>query len=196
MSNPAPQQRVSPGPTDRFRIVFAGSGGQGVITASIVLAEAAVFLEGANAVQTQMYGPEARGGVTRSDLIISASEINFPKVTQPNILVALSQAAYDRYAAIIRPGGLLLTDSHFVTLKTNIDARQRELPFHRTVVERLGSPQSQNICMLGALATITSIVRPDSLRATVERRFARKGLDANRSALALGLELGAGYTWS
>jgi 2-oxoglutarate ferredoxin oxidoreductase subunit gamma len=187
--------RPVPGPTDRFRIVFAGSGGQGVITASIVLAESAVFDEGWNAVQTQMYGPEARGGVTRSDLIISPSEINFPKVTQPNILITLSQAAYDRYAPIIRPGGLLLTDSHFVTLKPNVDARQRELPFYRTVVDRLGTPQSQNICMLGALAAITSIVRPESLRASVERRFARRALEANTTALALGLELGAGYSW-
>ena len=72
---------------ERSRLVFSGSGGQGVITAAIILAEAAVLHEGLNAVQAQSYGPEARGGATRSDIIISDSEILFPKVTQPNILV-------------------------------------------------------------------------------------------------------------
>ncbi len=69
---------------ERFRILFSGSGGQGVITASILLAEAAVLYDGLNAVQAQTYGPEARGGATRADVIISDREIRFPKVTQPN----------------------------------------------------------------------------------------------------------------
>jgi 2-oxoglutarate ferredoxin oxidoreductase subunit gamma len=181
---------------ERYRMVFCGSGGQGVITASILLAEAAVFHEGWNAVQTQMYGPEARGGVTRADLIISPVEINFPKVTQPNILVALSQAAYDHYAAIIRPGGLLLTDSFFVRQKPNVDARQKELPFHRTALEQLGAAQPANICLLGALVSITGIVKPESLRAAVESRFAGSGAEANLRALALGLEMGGGFSWS
>ena len=182
--------------TERYRMVFSGSGGQGLITASILLAEAAVFHEGWNAVQTQIYGPEARGGITRSDLIISPAEINFPKVMQPNILIALSQAAYDQYASLIRPGGLLLIDSHFVRPKPTVDARQKELPFYRTVLDELGSAQSQNVCMLGALVAITGIVKPESLAKAVEARFGGRGATANVHALALGLELGAGYSWS
>jgi 2-oxoglutarate ferredoxin oxidoreductase subunit gamma len=182
--------------TERYRMVFSGAGGQGVITASILLAEAAVFYEGWNAVQTQMYGPEARGGITRSDLIISPAEINFPKVTQPNILVALSQTAYDKYASIIRPSGLLLMDSHFVRPRATVDARQKELPFYRRVVDELGSPQSQNVCMLGALVAITGIVKPESLQKAIEARFEGRGAAANARALALGLELAAGYSWS
>ncbi len=192
----APTQGASTTGAERYRMVFSGSGGQGLITASILLAEAAVFHEGWNAVQTQMYGPEARGGITRSDLIISPAEINFPKVMQPNILIALSQAAYDAYASIIRPGGLLLTDSHFVCPKPTIDARQKDLPFYRTVVDELGSAQSQNVCMLGALVAITGIVKPESLQKAVESRFEGRGSAANIRALALGLELGAGYSWS
>jgi len=80
---------------ERCRIVFSGSGGQGVITASIILAEAAVLYENLNAVQSQTYGPEARGGATRSDVIISDSEIYFPKVFQPNVLICLTQTAYN-----------------------------------------------------------------------------------------------------
>ena len=91
-------------------MVFSGSGGQGVITAANIMAEAAVIYEDLNAVQSQSYGPAARGGATRSDVIISDSVIHFPKVIQPNVLVCLTQEAYSAYYPIIRPGGLLLTE--------------------------------------------------------------------------------------
>ena len=96
---------------DTNRIVLSGSGGQGVITAAIILAEAAVLHEGLDAVQTQVYGPEARGGATRADVIISTKPIHYPKVVNPNILVCLTQEAYNRFSGIIWPGGLLLTGS-------------------------------------------------------------------------------------
>ena len=83
---------------ERCRIVFAGSGGQGIITASVIFAEAAVLYDGLNAVQSQSYGAEARGGLVRSDVIISDADINFPKVIQPNFLVCLTQEAYDEFS--------------------------------------------------------------------------------------------------
>ena len=92
-------------------MVFSGSGGQGVITAAIILAEAAVLFENLIAVQSQSYGPEARGGATRSDVIIAETQIHFPKVIQPNVLVCLTQQAYANYFSILRPGGLFITDS-------------------------------------------------------------------------------------
>ena len=124
----------------RKRIVFSGSGGQGVITAAILLAEAAVLFEGLNAVQSQAYGAEARGGATRSDVIISNTDIYFPKVTQPNILVCLTQAAYGKFRSMIRPGGLLLTDSRFVTIEKKVDAHQTQLPMWETVTKEIGEP--------------------------------------------------------
>src|SRR5210317_2489452 len=99
---------------ERCRMVFSGSGGQGVITASIILSEAAVLHENLNAVQSQSYGAEARGGATRSDVIISDSIIDYPKVIQPNVLVCLTQEAYNQFYAIVRPGGLLVTDDRYV----------------------------------------------------------------------------------
>ena len=99
---------------ERCRMVFSGSGGQGVVTAAIILAEAAVLHEGLTAVQTQAYGAAARGGATRSDVIIADEEIFFPKVIQPNVLVCLTQEAYNKFYPIIRPGGLLLTDLRYV----------------------------------------------------------------------------------
>ena len=111
---------------ERVRLVFSGSGGQGVITAAIILAEAAVLFEGLEATQSQSYGPEARGGATRSDVIIADSLIRYPKVIQPNVLVCLTQEAYNKFCSIIRPGGRLLTDARFVKTERKVDARQYE----------------------------------------------------------------------
>ena len=141
----------------RVRLVFSGSGGQGVITAAIILAEAAVIYEGMNATQSQSYGAAARGGSTRSDIIISDAEINFPEVTQPNILVCLTQDAYNSYSSIIRPGGILLTDSRFVQITRKVDAKQVELPMYESVMEKIGKPVVFNICVLGALIGITEV---------------------------------------
>lgn len=173
----------------RTRIIFSGSGGQGVITASIILAEAAALHEGLNAVQAQSYGPEARGGATRADVIISDTDIRFPKVTQPNILVCLTQEAYNKFSGIIRPGGLLLTDNHFVVQERKVDARQVEVGLYKAVVTEIGRPIVLNICMLGALLGLTDVVRSESVMAVLEERVPPDFLELNRQALELGLRL-------
>ncbi len=175
---------------ERVRLVFSGSGGQGVITAAIILAEAAVLYEGLEATQSQSYGPEARGGATRSDVIIADSLIRYPKVIQPNVLVCLTQEAYNKFCSIIRPGGMLLTDSRFVKTERKVDARQFELPIHREVMEHIGKPIVFNICMLGTLIGITELVRPESIMKVLERRIPSHFLEMNRKALEVGLALG------
>ena len=177
---------------ERCRMVFSGSGGQGVITAAIILAESAVLHEGLTAVQTQAYGAAARGGATRSDVIISDSPINFPKVIQPNVLVCLTQESYNKFCDIIRPGGLLITDPRFVSPQLKVDAIQRELPMYQTVMEAIGKPIVFNICMLGAVVGMTGLVRPESIMQVLERRIPSGFLEMNRRALDLGLELGRG----
>ena len=174
---------------ERHRLVLSGAGGQGVITAAIILAEAAVLHEHLNAVQSQSYGAEARGGATRSDVIISDSEIYFPKVDQPNTLVCLTQTAYNSYAALIRPGGLLITDSQYVTVEKKVDARQVELAMHREVMEKIGKTVVYNICMLGALIRLMGLISPESVLKVLEARFPPKTLEMNRAALDLGLAL-------
>ena len=174
---------------ERCRMVFSGSGGQGVITAAIVLAEAAVLQENKTAVQTQAYGAAARGGATRSDVIISEEVINFPKVIQPNVLVCLTQEAYNKFYPIIRPGGMLITDSRYVSLHSKVDARQCELPLYRTVMDEIGKPIVFNICMLGAVIGLTEVVEPGSIMKTLETRIPANFLDMNRKALELGLAL-------
>lgn len=181
---------------NRVRLVFSGSGGQGVITAAIILAEAAVMYENKNATQSQSYGAAARGGSTRSDIIISGSEINFPEVTQPNVLVCLTQDAYNLYSSVIRPGGILLTDSRYVTTTRKVDAKQVELPMYDSVMERIGKPVVFNICMLGALIGITEVLRPKSVMAAVGDRVPKDFLEMNNRAFDLGIELGADYSWN
>jgi len=165
---------------ERCRLVFSGSGGQGVITAAIILAEAAVLHENLIAVQSQSYGPEARGGATRSDVIIAETPIYFPKVIQPNVLVCLTQQAYANYFSILRPGGLFVTDSRYVKLGKKVDARQVELPMYETVMEKIGRPIVFNICMLGALIGLTKLVHPESIIKVLEAQIPPSFLDMNR----------------
>jgi 2-oxoglutarate ferredoxin oxidoreductase subunit gamma len=171
-------------------MVFSGSGGQGVITAAIILAESAVLHEGLEAVQTQAYGAAARGGATRSDVIIADTPINFPKVIQPNVLVCLTQEAYTKFCDIIRPGGLLITDKRFVTPHLKVDARQRELPMYQTVMDAIGKPIVFNICMLGAVVGLTGLVQPASIMEVLAKRIPSGFVEMNRQALELGLEMG------
>ena len=175
---------------ERMRMVFTGSGGQGVITAAIIFAEAAVLYEGLNATQSQAYGAAARGGSTRSDIIVSDEDINYPWVIQPNMLVCLTQEAYNIYAPIIRPGGLLLTDSRFVKQERKVDAWQVELPMYKTVLDEIGKPIVFNICMLGVVVALTELVQPASIMAVLKDRIPSGFLDMNRKALDLGIEMG------
>ena len=178
---------------ERLRMVFSGSGGQGVITAAIILAEAAVLYEGLNAVQSQSYGAAARGGATRSDVIISDATIDYPKVIQPNLLVCLTQEAYNKFYEIIRPGGLLITDLRYVKTIKKVDAQQREIPIYNNVMEKIGKPIVFNIAMLGTLISMTEMVAPESIMKVLENRIPPDFLDMNRQALDLGLALGAEY---
>ena len=171
-------------------MVFSGSGGQGVITAAIILAEAAVLYDDLNAVQSQSYGAEARGGATRSDIIISDTIIHYPKVIQPNVLVCLTQAAYNKFYSIIRPGGLLISDSRYVQTEKKVDAQQKEIAMYDTVIDKIGKPIVFNICMLGAVTALTGLVKPESIMKALVNRIPADFLDMNRKALDIGIEMG------
>lgn len=175
---------------ERCRLVFSGSGGQGVVTAAIILAEAAVVHENMEAVQSQSYGAAARGGATRSDVIISEEPINFPKVIQPNVLITLTQEAYNKYHRIIRPGGLLITDQRYVSTSRKVDAIQAELPLYDTVIKEIGKPVVFNISVLGALLAMQPLVKPESILKVLEDRFPWEFLSVNKMALEVGRAVG------
>lgn len=177
----------------KLRLVFSGSGGQGVITAAIILAEAAVIYEGMNATQSQSYGAAARGGVTRSDVILDYEPIDFPEVVQPNVVVCLTQEAYDSNSGIIRPGGIMLTDPKYVQTMKKVDAKQLELPMYEQVMEKIGKPIVYNICMLGALVGITDMIAAESLLKVLAKRIPSDFLEMNQRAFDIGLVLGRQY---
>jgi len=161
-----------------------------VITAAIILAEAAVLHENLIATQAQAYGPEARGGATRSDIIIADSPIRYPKVTQPNVLVCLTQEAYNKFSGIVRPGGMLVTDARYVKMHAKVDARQIQLPMYKTVMDEIGKPIVFNICMLGAVIGLTDVVSPESIMAVLKTRIPSGFIDFNKKALEIGLGMG------
>lgn len=181
---------------EKVRVIFSGSGGQGIITAAVILAEAAVMYEDLNAVQSQVYGPQARGGVSRSDVIISDEAIDFPKVLQPNVLVCLTQASYNTYGPLIRPGGLLLTDEKYVTTDRKTDAKQISLPMYANVMETIKKPVVFNICVLGVLSNLIKLVKPESIMKVLETRIPPDFLKMNQQALDLGIKMGAEYSRS
>ena len=174
----------------RSRIVFSGSGGQGVITAAIILAKAAAIFENRHAIQSQSYGAAARGGATRSDVIIDDNQIYFPKVIQPNILVSLTQESYAKFSPIIRPGGLLLVDSRYVDIEKKVDAKHVALPMYETVMDQIGKPIVFNICMLGTLLGLTDLIQPDAILKVLETTIPKDFMEMNKKALELGLEMG------
>lgn len=154
-----------------WKLVFSGVGGQGVISAGITLAEAAVIHEGRYAVQSQSYGAEMRGGLSRADVTISSSEVIYPKVDQAHVLVCLHRKALSAYSTAIRPGGLLITDRDEAPITGRIDSRQYSVPCAATVREMTGSDRNTNICMLGVLVAITGVVSVSALEAALQARF-------------------------
>ncbi|MFW5989412.1 MAG: 2-oxoacid:acceptor oxidoreductase family protein, partial [Desulfosudaceae bacterium] len=132
----------------------------------------------------------ARGGAARAEVIISDSPINFPRVNNANLITCLTQEAYNKFYAAIRPGGLLITDSDRVATLKKVDARQVELPLYQSAVETIGNPVVLNICMLGAVVNLSQAVRSESVIRVLEKRLPDEYIDLNRRAFQLGIELG------
>jgi 2-oxoglutarate ferredoxin oxidoreductase subunit gamma len=171
----------------KVEIRLSGSGGQGLILAGLILAEAAAIYEGKNAVQTQSYGPEARGGSSKSEVIISNQEILFPKTTRLDYLLALNQESCDRYARDLKEDGLLLVDADAVDHVPPV--RTVSLPFVRTAREKVGRIMTTNIVCLGALVNLSNVVSKQSLKKAVLSRVPRGTEELNLKALQLGYQL-------
>lgn len=169
----------------RYEVRLAGTGGQGTILAGIILAEAAIR-EGKNVVQTQSYGPEARGGASRSEIVISEGEIDHPKVLEPNITLCMSQEACDRYSNQTRQGGLIILDADHVSRSPT--TRAVRVPLTSLAREVTGRAIAANVVGLGLLAGLTGIVSRESLEEAVQARAPRGTAELNLRALAAGYE--------
>lgn len=169
----------------RYEVRLAGTGGQGAILAGIILAEAAAQ-EGKNVVQTQSYGPEARGGASRSEVVISDGEIHYPKVLAPDITLCMSQEACDRYSGETREGGLLIVDADHVSRAPTTRAVRARLT--TLAQEVTGREITTNVVALGLLAGLTGIVSREALEEAVQARAPRGTAELNLKALAAGYE--------
>lgn len=168
---------------------LSGTGGQGLILAGIILAEAAL-LDGKNAIQSQSYGPEARGGSSKSEVLISESVIHYPKITVPNVVLAMSQEACKKYTTDLPEEGILIIDNQFVgTLPEKKFKKIYELSITHTAQEGLGKALFANIVALGAIAKITGVVSIESLTRAVLNRVPKGTEELNERAIKLGMEL-------
>ena len=171
---------------DRYEVRLAGEGGQGMILAGVILAEAAVVHDGLNAVQTQSYGPEARGGASRSEVIIAKGEIDFPKVMIPDLLLCMSQEACDKFYSQVKEDGWIIVDSSNVS----------RVPSHRALVvplseiaERVtGRRITASMVALGLVCGISGLVTRESLMKAMAARVPSGTEEINAKALAAGFD--------
>ncbi len=171
--------------TQSYQVRLAGTGGQGAILAGILLAEAAIR-DDKNVTQTQSYGPEARGGASRSEVVISDAEIHYPKVIQAHITLCMSQEACDRYGSQMKKDGLLILDSDHVTRAPT--TRAVRVPMTTLARDVAGREIVANVVGLGVLVGLTGIVSRDALQAAIRERVPRGTEQVNLNALAAGFE--------
>ncbi len=173
----------------RTELRFAAFGGQGMILAGVILGEAAVA-DGKNAVQSQSYGPESRGGAARSEVVIADEVIDYPMVIEADYLVALSQPGYDKYADDIKEGATVIIDEDLVAAEDHPKAAAvYRLPFTK-VADQLGQRIVTNIVMLGSVCAITRVVSRDALLAAVKANVPAKFIEINERAFNEGFTLG------
>ncbi|MDP3908793.1 MAG: 2-oxoacid:acceptor oxidoreductase family protein, partial [Gemmatimonadales bacterium] len=147
--------------TDRIEVRIGGFGGQGIILAGYLFGKGAALYDGQEAIFTQVYGPEARGGACTADVVLSREPIGFPEVTHPHVLAVMSQEAADLFVGGLDPGGTLLLDEDLVKLAW--PGRTFAVPATRVATD-LGRRIVANMVMLGFLSAITGLVAPDSLK--------------------------------
>ncbi len=171
----------------RYEFRLSGSGGQGLILAGKILAEAAAIYDGKNATQSQSYGPEARGGSSRSEVIISDEEIDFPKAVNIDLLLAFTQEACDKYSRDLKDSGILLVDSNYVTNVPQGKYRIVSLPITELAEQKAGKSLVANILALGIITELTKVVSFESVESAILSRVPKGTEDLNIKAFRAGI---------
>lgn len=159
-----------------------------MILAGIIIADAAIR-DGKNSIQFQAYGPEARGGASRAEVIIGDREIDYPRVSQPDLLLVMSQEACDKFAPGLKRGGMIIADSTYVRELPEVDGTVYILPISVTAKEQAGRELVANVVALGAMVRLTGIVSREALTQALLSRIPRGTEELNRKALDLGWQL-------
>jgi len=168
----------------RINVRFAGAGGQGVILAAVELAEAYALREDYNISQTQSYGPEARGGACKAEVVISDEEIDYMKVDDADVFVALNQAGFNKYLSRSKKNAMVIINS---TLVSSSDGSHYMVPATE-IAEKLGNPKGVNMVMLGALTKLLPKIHYPSVAQQINSRFQGKLADLNLQAYQAGYE--------
>ena len=172
----------------RYEMRFSGLGGQGIILAGIIMAEAASIYGGKNASQSQSYGPESRGGASKSEVIISDEEIDYPKATSIDAMLAMTQEACTKYYKDIKDGGILLVDSDEVKNIPSGNFKAYSFPITTIARDELGKTIVANIIALGMITELTKVVSHEALEKAVLARVPQAFLELNKKALQIGFE--------
>jgi 2-oxoglutarate ferredoxin oxidoreductase subunit gamma len=172
-----------------YAIRLSGTGGQGIVLAGIILAEAAALYDGRHAVQTQAYGPESRGGASKAEVIISDAEIDYPKAENVDLLLALTQEAAEKYGAHVKPGGLVVVDAGRILVAPEGPFATYALPIFETAKDQLGKAVVANIVALGVIVGLSGVVSREGLERAVLARVPQGTEALNRRALEAGFAL-------
>ncbi len=173
----------------RYEIRLSGAGGQGMILAGVILAEAAAIYDEKNATQSQSYGPEARGGASKSEVIISDEDIDYPKATNIDLLLALTQEACDKYIGDVKDEAILIVDSMRVESVPEGNFKLFKLPILETAQKKIGKMIVANIVALGTIVELSGIVSKEAIESAVLSRVPRGTEELNRMALYAGMEI-------
>ncbi len=174
----------------RYEMRLSGSGGQGLVLAGRILAEAAALYDDLNATQSQSYGPEARGGASRSDVIISDRDIEFPKTGKLDLLLAFTPDAIQRYIGDLGEDGVLVIDEESVPEAPEGSFRVVSIPFQKHARDKFDRAVVANIIACGVITTLCGQISPEGVRSATLSRVPRGTEEVNVSALELGLTLG------
>jgi 2-oxoglutarate ferredoxin oxidoreductase subunit gamma len=171
-------------------IRIAGFGGQGVILSAIVIGKAASIVEGGFATMTQSFGPEARGGACSAQVIIDSKPVLYPYVTNPDVLIVMSQEAYTKFAPELKPGGTLIVEQDLVKVSGLSQAGKVYSAPATRIAEDLGKRMVLNIVMVGFTAAVTNLVDHDALRKAVGDSVPSSFRDLNLKAFDRGYDYG------
>jgi 2-oxoglutarate ferredoxin oxidoreductase subunit gamma len=171
----------------RYSIRFSGAGGQGLIQAARILAEAAAIYDNKNAAESCSYGPEARGSASRAEIIVSDETIDYPKVDTVDFLMALTQEAYDKYVDDVTPNGTIVTDRNVRLSEQSEDRVSFSVPFAEIAESVCGMPSMINMVALGFFAQINGVVNDKSIRQAILARIPKKSEDLYMKAYEAGL---------